>query len=119
MTTAEGYGTASTTLTTLYGQEMFESGAGDLCTASEKSWDASAQVLNSFAERIGWRHGSHDGFYRIIRRLRNEMDVPELRQQFAFARELHANFYENWLDESEIRESAVHVRDFVERLARL
>ncbi len=98
---------------------MFELDAGDMRQASEKLWGASAQALKSLAERRGWRHGSHGEFYRIIRRLRDEMDVAELRQQFAFASELHTNFYENWLDESEIRESAVHVSDFVEHLARL
>ena len=116
MTTAEEYRTASAEL---YDQAMFELDAGDMRQASEKLWGASAQALKSLAERRGWRHGSHGEFYRIIRRLRNEMDVAELRQQFAFASELHTNFYENWLDESEIRESAVHVSDFVEHLARL
>lgn len=116
MTTAEEYRTASTTL---YDQAMTELEAGDLRQASEKLWGASAQSLKSLAERRGWRHGSHGEFYKIIRRLRNEMDVTELRQQFAFASELHTNFYENWLDESEIRESAVRIRDFVETLARI
>ena len=114
MTTAEEYRTASAEL---YDQAMFELDAGDLRQASEKLWGASAQALKSLAERRGWRHGSHGEFYRIIRRFRNEMDVAELRQQFAFASELHTNFYENWLDETEIRESSIHVRDFVETLA--
>lgn len=47
-----------------------------------------------------------------------ELDVAEVRQQFAFASEFHTNFYENWLDETEIRESSMHVRDFVENLSR-
>ncbi len=116
MTTAEEYRTASTTL---YDQAMVELDAGDLRQASEKLWGASAQALKSLAERRGWRHGSHGEFHRILRRLRSEMDVTELRQQFAFASELHTNFYENWLDETEIRESAVHVRDFVDNVAEI
>ena len=116
MTTAEEYRTASTTL---YDQAMFELEAGDTRQASEKLWGSAAQALKSLAERRGWRHGSHGEFYKILRRLRNEMDTSELRQQFAFASELHTNFYENWLDESEIRESAKHVRDFVELISRL
>ena len=116
MTTAEEYWTASTTL---YDQAMFELDTGDTRQASEKLWGAAAQALKSLAERRGWRHGAHGEFYKILRRLRNEMDTSELRQQFAFASELHTNFYENWLDESEIRESAKHVRDFVELISRL
>ena len=69
---------------------MFELDAGDLSQAYKKLWGASTQVLKSLAE---------------------------LRHRFAFESELHTNLYENWLDESEIRESAVHVRDFVETLA--
>ena len=116
MTTAEEYRTASTTL---YDQAMFELETGDTRQASEKLWGSAAQALKSLAERRGWRHGAHGEFYKILRRLRNEMDVEELAQQFAFASELHTNFYENWLDETEIRERSVHVRDFVERIARL
>ena len=116
MTTAEEYRTASTTL---YDQAMFELDAGDLRQASEKLWVASAQSLKSLAERRGWRHGSHGEFYKIVRRLRSETDITELRQQFAFASELHTNFYENWMDESEIRENAAHIRDFIETLAKI
>ena len=116
MTTAEEYRTASTTL---FDQAMVELDAGDLRQASEKFWGASAQALKSLAERRGWRHGSHREFYRIIRRLRNEMDVTEHTQQFAFASELHTNFYENWLDETDIRERVVHVRNFVNNMAEI
>ena len=114
MTTAEEYRTASTTL---YDQAMNELDVGDLRQASEKLWGAAAQALKSLAERRGWRHGSHGEFYKIIRRLRDERDVTGLTQQFAFASELHTNFYENWLDESEIRERANQVQEFVETLA--
>ena len=116
MTTAEEYRTASTTL---FDQAMVELDAGDLRQASEKFWGASAQALKSLAERRGWRHGSHREFYRIMRRLVDETGDPELRLEFAFANELHINFYENWLDEVQIRQSASYIRDFIERLARI
>lgn len=116
MTTAEEYRTASTTL---FDQAMVELDAGDLRQASEKFWGASSQALKSLAERRGWRHGSHGEFYRIMRQLRNEMDVTELTQQFAFASELHTNFYENWFDETDIRERVVHVRNFVDNMAEI
>ena len=108
-----------TVLTMLYDQAMFELDAGDLRQASEKLWGVSTQALESLAERQGWCHGLHGEFYGIIERLPNEMDLAELGQRFAFASELHTNCYENQMDESEIRKIVVHVRDFVERLARL
>ena len=116
MTTAEEYRTAATTL---FDQAMFELDTGDTRQASEKLWGAAAQALKSLAERRGWRHGSHAEFYRIMRRLVDETGDVTLRQQFAFANELHINFYEDWLDEVQIRESADYIRDFVDGLARL
>ncbi len=51
--------------------------------------------------------------------LETETEDPDLMQQFAFANELHINFYENWLDEEQIRRRAGHVREFVNQLADL
>ncbi len=116
MTTAEECGTAASTL---YDQAMIELEAGDLRQASEKLWGASAQALKSLAERRGWQHGTHREFYRIIRRLRNEMDVSDLREEFRCASELHTNFYESYMDESEIRENAAQVRTFIDTLDRI
>ena len=116
MTTAEEYRTASTTI---YDQAMVELDAGDLRQASEKLWGASAQALKSLAERRGWRHGSHGEFYRIMGRLEDEIDEPEFRLQFSAANELHINFYENWLDENQIRSRAPHIREFINILARV
>lgn len=117
MTTAEEYRTASTTL---YDQAMVELDAGDLRQASEKLWGASAQALKSLAERRGWRHGSHGEFYRIMRRLRDEFEDPDIMAlRFDAATQLHINFYENWLEEADIRTRAGHVYRFVEDLARV
>ena len=98
---------------------MVELDAGDLRQASEKLWGAAAQALKSLAERRGWRHGSHGEFYKIIRRLGEETDVSELRNDFRHASELHMNFYENWMIEEEIRENAMRVQSMVDTLAEL
>ena len=116
MTTAEQYRTASSSL---YDQAMVELDAGDLRQASEKLWGTAAQALKSLAERRGWRHGSHGEFYRIIRRIVDETDERDLLELFNSATLLHVNFYENWLDEIQIRQFAEDVSIFVERLADL
>ena len=116
MTTAEEYRTASSTL---FDQAMIELDAGDLGQASEKLWGAGAQALKSIAEQRGWRHGSHAHFYRIMARLEDETEDPDLMLQFSAANELHINFYENWLDEDQIRRRADIVREFVHRLSDL
>ena len=116
MTTAEEYRTASSSL---YDQAIAELDAGDLRQASEKLWGASAQALKSVAERRGWRHGSHGEFYRIMRRIVDETAERDLLDHFNSATLLHVNFYENWLDEVQIRQFADDVHDFVDRIADL
>ncbi len=113
MATAQEYITASASL---YNQAMQELDAGDLRQASEKLWGAAAQALKSVAERRGWRHDSHALFYRIMRELEKDAPTPDLRRQFGAANELHINFYENWLDEAQIRERSEDVRLFIEQL---
>ncbi len=116
MNVAEEYRAAASTL---YDQAMVELDAGDLRQASEKFWGAAAQSLKSLAERRGLRHGSHGEFYRILNRLGDEIDLEDLLQQFASASELHVNFYENWLEEGQIRARATHVQALVSTLGRL
>ena len=117
MTTAEEYRTASSSL---YDQAMIELEAGDLRQASEKLWGASAQALKSLAERRGWRHGSHSEFYKIMRRIRDELEEPDaMVRNFDTATHLHVNFYENRLDELDVRIRAQHVRAFIDTLTHL
>ncbi len=113
MATAQEYRTASAYL---YGQAMQELDAGDLRQASEKLWGAVAQALKSVAERRGWRHDSHARFFAIIRSIREDVPGTELRSRFDAAQVLHINFYENWLDESDIRDRAEDVRLFIDQL---
>lgn len=116
MTTAEQY--RSTSLH-LYDQAIEELDAGDLLQASEKLWGAAAQALKSVAERRGWKHDSHAQFYNIMAALENESETSSLRRNFGVAAELHTNFYENWLDEEQIRRRAGDVLSFIELLDRL
>ena len=113
MTTAEQY---KSTSTHLYDQAMVELDAGDLLQASEKLWGAAAQALKSVAERRGWKHNSHAQFYNIMADLEKETESPGLRRDFGIAAELHTNFYENWLNEDQIRDRSQDVFRFVNRV---
>ena len=44
--------------------------------------------------------------------LERETESAELRRRFDIAATLHINFYENWLDEDQIRRRARDVREF-------
>ncbi len=113
MATTEQYRSTSTHL---FDQAMIELEAGDLIQASEKFWGSAAQALKSVAERRGWKHNSHAHFYNIMAQIEAETQSASLRRDFGSAAELHTNFYENWLDEDQIRRRVVDVRHFIEQL---
>lgn len=98
---------------------MVELEAGDLIQASAKFWDSAAQALKSVAERRGFRHNSHAQFCNIMAEIEKEVRSSEIRRDFGSASELHINFYENWLDEDQIRRRANDVRHFIEQLNNL
>ena len=116
MIAAERYRSTSTLL---FDQAIVELENGDLIQASEKFWGAAAQALKSIAESRGWRHYSHAHFYNIVADLVRETGDLEIRRGFDSASHLHANFYENQMEESEIRERIPSVRRFVDTLAKM
>ena len=113
MTTVQEYRAISSDLLE---QAHVELAAGDLIQASEKFWGAAAHRLKSIAENRGWQHKSHAHFYRIIRNIANETDDKQMVYLFAAADSLHSNFYENWMEEDEIRHYADQVAQLIERL---
>ena len=116
MTTAQDYRVISADL---FEQANIELEAGDLIQASEKFWGAAAHSLKSIAEHRGWEHKSHAHFYRIIRHLSEETGQKDIIFLFNAADSLHSNFYENWMQEDEIRHYATQVNQLIGRLANI
>lgn len=101
----------------LYDQAVAELEVGDFIQCSEKFWGASAHMLKSIAENRGWPHNSHRHFFRIVQRLTQETGNKEIVDLFVSANSLHSNFYEDWMNEIQLRERAYDVGKFIERLA--
>ncbi len=116
MTTAQEY---QATSSTLFDQARLELEAGDLIQASEKYWGAAAQSLKAIAQNRGWEHNSHAHFYRIVRNLIDETGDNELFDLFNAANLLHSNFYENWMDATEILRLSSQVAQLNNRLAEI
>ena len=95
---------------TFMGQAQVELESGDLLQASEKAWGATARALKAIAQRRDWQHGSHYHYFQIIRRLIDESGREELRTRFQTAESLHANFYNGWMPETEVRASIDDVK---------
>ena len=94
-------------------QAQTELDSGDLLQASEKAWGATARALKAIAQRRDMRHSSHYHYYQIIRHLMEVTGRQELRRGFQVAESLHANFYNGWMPETDVRESIADVRELV------
>ena len=77
-------------------QATRELSAGDLRQASEKGWEAAAQIVKAVAAQRGWQYQSYTDLYNVMERLARQHDDPSLSDLFHVAGNLHTNFYENW-----------------------
>ena len=98
-----------------HAEEQLE--ADDLVQASEKGWGAVAHYLKAVAKQRGWTNRSHRDFFVIKDRLADEMnDTERMHELFRTVRGLHANFYEPWYPEHDVRDSIVAAKEFIDRL---
>ena len=93
--------------------------AGDLAQASEKGWGAAAQVVKAVADERGLPHSSHALLIGMAYQLEQETGDPDMAGQFAFAQELHGNFYEGRMPLTGVEMRLRRVADFVTQLERL
>jgi len=93
--------------------------SGDLREASEKFWGAVVQAVKAVAEARGWEHYRHHHISRAISRLVAETGDVELSRLFSSAERLHANFYEGFMSELELRAHAEDARRLVGKLGAL
>ena len=88
----------------------------DLRQASEKGWGAASQLIKAAAAEYDWQHDRHGHLYQVARRLADEHDDQELRLQFGLAGELHSNFYEGFMNESDVQLHLARVSQLVDRV---
>ena len=94
----------------MMGQAAPELANGDRLQASEKGWGAASHGVKAIAEGRGWRHKSHADLFRVVRRLSDEMEQPDIQKLFRSASALHINFYEGWLNDEIIAQNLARVR---------
>ena len=97
-------------------QASEELARGDTLQASEKGWGAAAQIVKAVAEERGWDHFRHVYLYENVRRVIQETNDTEFRNLFAYAGELHTNFYEGTLDFNDVTNHLGYVTRFVEKM---
>jgi uncharacterized protein (UPF0332 family) len=89
---------------------------GDLTQASEKGWGAAAQMVKAVANERGQRHSQHRDVLGMAQALARETGNRDMEIEFALARELHSNFYEDTLDHEEVEWRLQRVEQFVNRV---
>ena len=89
---------------------------GDSRQASEKGWDAAAQMIKAVASRRGWQHDTHASLYRVIDQLVEETGDDGIRRQFTVANALHFNSCENWGDPDYVAGGLTDVGKLLDRL---
>ena len=97
-------------------QAYLELEQGDLCQASEKGWGAAAEMIKAVAKERGWYHTAHWHLRRAVDLLTEELDDTDIVDCFAFAGELHTNFYEGWLSSVVIGRRLTQVAKFVDKV---
>ena len=92
---------------------------GDRVQVSDKAAGAVAHAVKAIAEDRQWRHGSHNLRREIMDLLAAEFSLPELTYLQAIADQLHDNFYEDLMHNSQVKERLDSITAWVESLAEI
>ena len=92
---------------------------GDYAQASEKLWGAAAEIVKAVGAKRGVDLGTHARLWEYVSNLDKENPDWNLRRDFAYAGNLHQNFYEDWLPEEYIKDGLVIIKGFAQKLKTL
>ena len=100
---------------TYLAQAQDELDKGDLLQASEKAWGAASQMVKAVAEENGLAHGRHNHLLHAVHWMAETTQDQEFETFFGRARDLHANFYEEWLSPGTIRSHLHEIGLFIRK----
>jgi uncharacterized protein (UPF0332 family) len=89
---------------------------GDYLQASEKGWDATAQIVKALAAKEGRELRSHGELHKEVVKIIKELGDDELRHLWQSAISLHQNFYEELLPKELVEKDIEDIRKLVEKL---
>ena len=93
--------------------------AGDDLQCSEKLWGAASHAVMAVAMQRGWDFGKNTARERAVDRLDSEFEGANLREGFFAARQFHANFNHDFMEDNDFERGRPMVRQFVHFLAEL
>ena len=89
---------------------------GDYLQASEKGWDAAAQIVKALAAKEGRELRSHKDLWTYIDELAEKLNNRELRRLWRTVNSLHQNFYEGWMPSRDVIYALEDVKGFIKML---
>ena len=92
---------------------------GDVLQGSEKLWGAAAHSVMALAQERGWQFGNHYALRQVAIRLADEMEDERISLGFGVSEKFHANFYHEFMEDSELDMNRPLAQRFVERMLAL
>ena len=92
---------------------------GDVLQGSEKLWGAAAHSVMALAQERGWDYGSHYAIRQVALRLADEMEDERISLGLGVAEKFNANFYHNFMEDSELDMNRPLAQRFVGRILSL
>ena len=86
---------------------------GDLLQASEKAWGAVSQYLKAMATQRGLPHRVHRELRLVAQDIVEETGRQRIRELFAIAESMHANYYEAWMPEAEVEAGIDNLKELL------
>ena len=89
---------------------------GDLLQASEKAWGAASQYIKALGTVRGLPHRDHRELRLVANDIVNETGQRRIRELFAIAESIHANFYEAWMPPDEVGAGIEYMKELIDLL---
>ena len=91
----------------------------DLVQASEKAWGACASAVKAFAEKEGLEHYRHRQLEEVASKIITRERSEDLLSGWSVCLRLHANFYDSFMTEDEVRIALKIAEGFVKKVVSL
>lgn len=92
---------------------------GDVLQGSEKLWGAASHAMMAVAQERGWQFGNHYALRQVVLRLADEIDDERISLGFGVSEKFHANFYHDFMEDSELEMNRPLAKRFVARMLAL
>ncbi len=92
---------------------------GDVLQGSEKLWGAASHAVMALAQQRGWQYGNHYALRQVALRLADELEDERISLGLGVAEKFHANFYHDFMEDSELDMNRTLAKRFVARMLAL